>query len=333
MHYRTSGQEVRRRTDRSPELRMRLATFDEDTESSYSPKGRFTLLLMTNRLTRKMVTKVTKHHELPTGDTIILVHYNQAIGERSNLLIRIQQFVTVLLVCLLPASALAADTGAIVRSPAGIRVNGVAAVSGFAVFEGDTIQTRQGSPATISSNGNVIVLAENSAIHFSNSRIELNSGSAAVSTRRGTQSSVTGISIRPTTQNARYELVRRDKEIIIGARQGTIEIADASGTLLLKQGMAASIIPQAPTPATSSSSNSSKNSQQKSENEESSKEPRKRRGAAPIPASTQGIPAAGVSHAKMYAIIGSVLGTAAFVTWAVTRGDTSPTCPSNSTCP
>ena len=245
--------------------------------------------------------------------------------------IRVQQFVTVLLVCLLPVSALAADTGAIVRSPAGIRVNGVPAVSGFAVFEGDTIQTRQGSPATISSNGNVIVLAENSAIHFSNSRIELNSGSAAVSTRRGTQSSVTGISIRPTTQNARYELVRRDSEIIIGARQGTIEIADASGTLLLKQGMAASIVPQAPTPA--SSSNSSKNSQQKSETEESSKEPRKRRGAAPIPASTQGVPAAGVSHAKMYAIIGSVLGTAAFVTWAVTRGDTSPTCPSNSTCP
>jgi hypothetical protein len=241
--------------------------------------------------------------------------------------------VAVLMACLLPASALAVDTGAIVRSPAGVRVNGVVAVSGFAVFEGDSIQTRQGSPATISSSGNVIVLSENSTIRFSNSRMELTSGSAAVNTRRGTQSTVTGISIRPTTQNAQYEIVRRDSEVIVGSRQGTIEIADGSGTLLLKQGMAASIVPQAPTPAKSSSSNSSKNSQQKSETEESSKERRKRRGAAPIPASTQGVPVAGVSHAKMYAILGSVLGAAAVVTWAVTRGDTSPTCPSNSTCP
>jgi hypothetical protein len=226
-----------------------------------------------------------------------------------------------------------ADTGAIVRSPSGVRVNGVVAVSGFAIFEGDSIQTRQGSPATISSNGNVIVLAENSSIHFSNSRMELTGGSAAVSTRRGIQSTVTGISIRPTTQNAQYEIVRRDNEVVVGSRRGTIEIADASGTLLLKQGMAASIVPQAPTPAKSSSSSSSKNSQQKSDTEETSKERRKRRGAAPIPASTQGVPAAGVSHAKMYAIVGGLLGTSAFVVWAVTRGDTSPTCPSNSTCP
>ena len=255
------------------------------------------------------------------------------LGRGSNLLVLARQFVAVLLVFFVPASALAADTGAIVRSPAGVRVNGVVAVSGFAVFEGDSIQTRQGSPATISSSGNVIVLTENSSIHFSNTRMELTSGSAAVSTRRGTQSTVTGISIRPTSQNAQYEIVRRENEVIVGSRQGTIEIADASGTLLLKQGMAASIIPQAPTPAKSSSSNASQNSQHKSDTEHSSKERRKRRGAAPIPASTQGVPAAGVSHAKMYAIIGSVLGTAAFVTWAVTRGDTSPTCPSNSTCP
>jgi hypothetical protein len=255
------------------------------------------------------------------------------LGRGSNLLVRARQFVAVLLVFFLPASALAADTGAIVRSPAGVRVNGVVAVSGFAIFEGDNVQTRQGSPATISSSGNVIILSEDSAIRFSNSRMELTNGSAAVSTRKGTQSTVTGISIRPTTQNAQYEIVRRDNEVIVGSRQGTIEIADASGTLLLKQGMAASIVPQAPTPAKSSSSNASNNPQHKSDTEERSKERRKRRGAAPIPASTQGVPAAGVSHAKMYAIIGSVLGTAAFVTWAVTRGNTSPTCPSNSTCP
>ncbi len=247
------------------------------------------------------------------------------------MLTRCHRLTAIFLVLLLPASLLAADTGAVVRSYAGVRVNGVAAISGFTVFDGDTVQTRLGSPATISSNGNVVVLAGDSGLRYSNSEIELTNGSATINTTRGMRSTVTGVSIRPTSNSAKYEIIQSDKEIVVGARQGTVEIADASGTLLLKQGMAATIVPQAPVPASSASA--PKNSQSTATTDDQEKERRKRRGAAPIPASTQGAATAGVSHAKMYAIIGGIVGAGAFIGLQAMRGDSSPTCPSNATCP
>lgn len=119
---------------------------------------------------------------------------------------------------------------AILHSEGGVWVNGYEAHDSSAVFPGDVIETKTGSPANLSLEGSTILIAPESVSKFQGDLLELDHGGVSVTTSRTFKVRVNCILVVPilnqwtqyvvTDLNGTVQVAARKLDVNVERRQG-----------------------------------------------------------------------------------------------------------------
>ncbi len=149
----------------------------------------------------------------------------------------VTKFLSVVMMLVFPASIMMAETNAAMLYSSGhAMLNGTGVAHSTAVFAGDKIQTAQDSAATIHGNGSTVLVPANSSVQFQGDGIDLESGSAVVSTTKGLKAKVDDLTVRPVNGSAKFEVIAKNGDVLIAARTGSLSLTDANGTTYLQEG-------------------------------------------------------------------------------------------------
>lgn len=143
--------------------------------------------------------------------------------------------VSCVLLVVFPAIALA-QAGGTLRSTGNVTVNGKPVPPSSTVFSGDHIQTGMDATATITTDGSTVLVAGGSSIILGDNVIDLACGTAMVTTVRGMTVRVNGITITPSTPNAKFEVAQGGHALSIAAHEGSISVQDGHGSTAMQQG-------------------------------------------------------------------------------------------------
>jgi hypothetical protein len=152
---------------------------------------------------------------------------------------------------LLPVSMMAADvTTGMLHVRGAVTLNGNKAPATSAVFAGDTLRTGADAAASISARGSQILLAANSAATMGDNALQLNSGSALITTSTGTTAGVRDLTIAPAKdETARYYIEQAEGRVKIAALEGGLAIRNGSDTTTLAAGRVMTFAPATTAPA------------------------------------------------------------------------------------
>ena len=144
-----------------------------------------------------------------------------------------------LLVVVFPAQLmLAADTAAAMLYTNGAAwLNGSEVPKSAAVFNGDMLQTRSDSTASIQANGsNVMVLAD-TLVKFEGPAVELEHGGVRVATSRGLAARAGDVTVKPAGDSwTEFQVTDVNGEVQIAANKGDVTVQDDKGTTTVTQG-------------------------------------------------------------------------------------------------
>ena len=217
----------------------------------------------------------------------------------------IVRITSILMVALLPFTALAAETGGVMLYPQGaVLVNGVAVSRSQAGFAGDRYQTAKDSALVMSALGSSIQMGPASDVTYLNAGLRLNNGNAAVSTTNGMSSAVVNLTIRPLGQQARYQIGQSETQVVIAAHEGSLLVSDGQTERIIEPGKA--LVAQLEPMEFAAADAQQSSDQQPDQN----KDKKKRAGGAIPGAST------GVSLSKAKAVLIATLVTAGVIVLA-----------------
>ncbi len=147
--------------------------------------------------------------------------------------------VSSLLLLLVPASLLAADSEAAMLYTSGIAwVNGSGVPrASSAIFAGDLLQTRSDTVADINSAGSSITVHRDSLVQFEGSSLKLEHGGVTVSTSKGVAATAGDVKVTPASEMwTEFNVTDVDGTVRIAARKGDLTITDGKETSTLAQG-------------------------------------------------------------------------------------------------
>lgn len=150
-----------------------------------------------------------------------------------------REVVSCVLLILLPASLLAADsTAAMLYTTGTAWVNGAHVPrASSAIFSGDILQTRSDSVANINSAGSSITVLSNSLVQFEGSGVKIEHGAVAVSTSKGVATTAGDVKVSPVSSAwTEFNVTDVDGTVRIAARKGDLTIFDGKDTFMLAQG-------------------------------------------------------------------------------------------------
>ncbi|PYX29106.1 MAG: hypothetical protein DMG77_13795 [Acidobacteria bacterium] len=150
-----------------------------------------------------------------------------------------REVVSCVLLILLPASLLAADsTAAMLYTTGTAWVNGAHVPrASSAIFSGDMLQTRSDSVANINSAGSSITVLSNSLVQFEGSGVKIEHGAVAVSTSKGVATTAGDVKVSPVSSAwTEFNVTDVDGTVRIAARKGDVTIFDGKDTFTLAQG-------------------------------------------------------------------------------------------------
>jgi hypothetical protein len=152
------------------------------------------------------------------------------------------RLISAILIIVFPVSQIAAETGAAMLQPQGkVTVNGKEAANSVTIFPGDQVQTEADSAATITSQGQLLMLGANSSFKFGESAIDVGCGSMTVSTAGHRLAARVGnLTIDPATDSSKFEISRAGGKLQIGARDGSLLVDDGKQKARLESGKAMS---------------------------------------------------------------------------------------------
>ena len=189
---------------------------------------------------------------------------------------KLTKITSVLMIALLPAANLAAETSGLMLYPQGaVTVNGTAVTHSQAGFDGDRYQTSKDSSLVMSGLGSSIQVAPASDVSFRGSALHLNSGGAAITTQRGMTSQVFGLTVKPVGAQARYSVAANESQIVIGAEEGSVIVSDGTIERIVPQGKAL-VANLEPLPAVQNQDQS-----QGQQNDDKNKKDKRKGGAVP----------------------------------------------------
>jgi hypothetical protein len=143
----------------------------------------------------------------------------------------LRRHLCIVMMVIFPASMMMADTSAAMLSTSGhAMLNGAKVAHSTTVFSGDRIDTSMDSAATISASGSTVLVPASSSVQFRGDVIELQSGSAVVSTIKGLKVHVGDLTVAPVSGSAKYDVSTSGEHVIIAARTGSLSLVDADGT-------------------------------------------------------------------------------------------------------
>jgi hypothetical protein len=175
-----------------------------------------------------------------------------------NLLVR---GVALMMAVLLPMSMMAADvTRGMLHARGAVTLNGNKAPASSAVFAGDTLRTAADAAASISARGSQILLAANTSAVLGDNALQLDSGSAVVTTSTGMTAGVRDLTIGPAKDDtARYLIEQAEGRVKIAALEGGLAIRNGSETTTLAAGRVLTFEPPTTTAAPAPSKPASNN--------------------------------------------------------------------------
>jgi len=154
----------------------------------------------------------------------------------------VRQTLCWLLILLVPASTLFADTALGMLSAQGtIRVNGSRSQARQSVFAGDHLETALSSQATVSMNGALVVMTEKTAITLAADAVQIDSGSTLISTtNRPLPARASDLLIVPEPKAPARFLVRDlPDKVEVAALNGTISVHNGDETTQVQAGNSA----------------------------------------------------------------------------------------------
>jgi hypothetical protein len=143
-----------------------------------------------------------------------------------------------MMVALLPASLMAADSGAAMVRPYGSAwLNGTAVEQPSTVFPGDLVQTSSTSALKIRSSGSSVTVLSDTLVKFEGSAISVEHGGVKLATSKGMIARAGIVTATPASSAwTEFELTHVDGMVRIAALKGDLQISDGSQTTTLPQG-------------------------------------------------------------------------------------------------
>jgi hypothetical protein len=147
-------------------------------------------------------------------------------------------FLVFLLVFLLPASQLAAQTNGPMLYPTDkVLVDGKDVTAPIGLFAGDKVQTAASATASLTALGTTVLLFPNTSLTYSQGALEMGCGHLLATTVVNRLSSrVANLTISPSSDVAKYEITRAGGKLEIATREGTLNVNDGVQTTSLGTG-------------------------------------------------------------------------------------------------
>lgn len=143
----------------------------------------------------------------------------------------LRNLVSWMLIILLPASLLAADTGsALLHSNGGVWVNGAEVADSTVVFPGDSLETKPGFVANLDAEGSSVLIQGQSIVKFEGNYLTLEHGSVAVGTSTSMSVHVNCLRVEPLSNDrTQYEVTDVSGSVQVAARKSDVNIKQAGG--------------------------------------------------------------------------------------------------------
>jgi hypothetical protein len=120
--------------------------------------------------------------------------------------------------------------GAILHTQGGVWVNGYEAHDSSAVFPGDIIETKPGSPANLSLDGSTVLLAPESVSKFEGDLLELDHGGVSVVTSKSFKVRVNCILVVPVLNDwTEYAVTDLNGTVQVAARKLDVNVEHERG--------------------------------------------------------------------------------------------------------
>jgi len=149
-----------------------------------------------------------------------------------------RRMVSCVLLLLVPASLLAADSSAAMLYADGAAwLNGSHVPKSSAIFAGDLVQTRSDSAANIHAPGSSITVLGDSLVQFQGDSLKVEHGGVSVSTSKGVATTAGDVRVAPASNAwTEFNVTDTDGTVRIAARKGDLTVTDDNGTVTLAQG-------------------------------------------------------------------------------------------------
>lgn len=149
-----------------------------------------------------------------------------------------RSMVSCVLLLIVPASLLAADSGAAMLYANGAAwLNGGHVPNSSAIFAGDLVQTRSDSAANIHAPGSSITVLGDSLVQFEGASLKVEHGGVSVSTSKGVATTAGDVRVAPVSNEwTEFNVTDIDGMVRIAARKGDLTVTDDNGTVTLAQG-------------------------------------------------------------------------------------------------
>jgi hypothetical protein len=215
------------------------------------------------------------------------------------------RMVCCVLLLIVPASLLAADSGAAMLYASGAAwVNGSHVPNSSAIFAGDMVQTRSDSAANIHAAGSSITVLGDSLVKFQGASLNLEHGGVSVATSKSLSAVAGDVRIAPASAAwTEFNVSDTDGTVRIVASKGDLTVTDENGSVTLPQGQTTTRDEQSP--------------------QSDKKKKDKKRAVGAVPAAGGGVLDSPIAIGVGGAVIGGV------AIWVLTRNDDplSPTQP------
>jgi hypothetical protein len=114
---------------------------------------------------------------------------------------------------------------AILHTQGGVWVNGYEAKDSSAVFPGDLVETKPGSPANLTLDGATILIQPESVAKLQNNLLELDHGSVSVGTSKSFKVKVNCITVTPVVNEwTQYEVSDLNRNVRVAARKNDVNV-------------------------------------------------------------------------------------------------------------
>jgi len=142
----------------------------------------------------------------------------------------LSKHVACVLVSVLPASLIAADSASAILSSSGTAwINGASVPKSSAVFVGDLVQTRSDSVANIKTVGSEVSVLPDSLVQLETDAIKLEHGTVSVATSKGMAAEVGSLKIKPAAGAwTIFQVTDTDTTVHILARKGDLVLSDGT---------------------------------------------------------------------------------------------------------
>jgi hypothetical protein len=137
-----------------------------------------------------------------------------------------------MMIALIPASLLGADTGAAMLYGKGvILLNGATLPNSSAIYPDDVVETKTDSVANINVTGSTVMIGPDSIVKFENNAVELEHGSVTVSTSEGFRVYVKCVQVIPALNiPTQFDVTDTNGKVHAVARKSDVNV-EAGGKL------------------------------------------------------------------------------------------------------